>query len=400
VLDGQGQNLARYDYDPYGNFIGQPQTPPDFGYAGMHYHAPSGLYLTRYRAYDPQTGRWLSRDPIEEAGGINLYGYVGGNPISYNDPLGLAPSLKCVMKCMAIGSGMGAAVLGTAGAAGGLLCTAGAPVCSTAAAAEGISAGVTIGGGLGGLIAHMVCPDEDNGLSAGPPPLTPPVDPVPPLPPSTSDPDAGGATIETFPAPDPGDFDDGLLITPINTTPPMTMPGKPADPVVIDPVIMSESEQGSTGAIGVDVIAQEAAKGGTAEKATSEGTANAAAGAGLKLDLKTTQAANDVVDSLRTTGQLPSNYVTKTEAMQNGWQPGKALNNTTPGAQLGGDVFQNTTNVLPSQAGRIWYEADIGLSNTMSRANQPGTRLLYSNDGLLYITTDHYKTVTSIGTWK
>jgi RHS repeat-associated protein len=56
----------------------------------MQYHAPSGLYLTKYRAYDPKDGRWLSRDPIEEAGGINLYAYVGGNPVNYNDPLGLA----------------------------------------------------------------------------------------------------------------------------------------------------------------------------------------------------------------------------------------------------------------------------------------------------------------------
>jgi RHS repeat-associated protein len=54
----------------------------------MQFHAPSELYLTQYRIYDPRTGRWLSRDPIEEEGGINLYGYVGGNPVSYIDPNG------------------------------------------------------------------------------------------------------------------------------------------------------------------------------------------------------------------------------------------------------------------------------------------------------------------------
>lgn len=130
--------------------------------------------------------------------------------------------------------------------------------------------------------------------------------------------------------------------------------------------------------------------------------ANAASAAGLKMDLQTTQAANEVIDSLRAIGQLPSNYVTKAEAVQNGWMPGKALGNTNPGAQLGGDIFNNVPPIagLPQTTGRTWQEVDIGLSNTMSRSSQPGTRLLYSNDGLLYITTDHYNTVTSIGRWK
>jgi RHS repeat-associated protein len=61
----------------------------------MQYHAQSGLYLTKYRFYDPQTGRWLSRDPIEEEGGFNLYGYVGGNPVSFVDPLGLQACSPC-----------------------------------------------------------------------------------------------------------------------------------------------------------------------------------------------------------------------------------------------------------------------------------------------------------------
>ena len=80
--------------------------------------------------------------------------------------------------------------------------------------------------------------------------------------------------------------------------------------------------------------------------------------------------------------------------------PTYVLNNTNPGKQIGGDVFENTTNVLPSKSGRTWFEADVGLNNKMSRSNQAGTRLLYSNDGLLYITTDHYDSVTHIGKWK
>lgn len=127
---------------------------------------------------------------------------------------------------------------------------------------------------------------------------------------------------------------------------------------------------------------------------------NAASFSRLKMDLKTTQAANEVVESLRNTGKLPSQYVIKQVAEDNGWVAGKALNNYVPGGQIGGDVFENTTHILPSAQNRVWYEADVGLVNTMSRAKQDGTRLLYSNDGLLYITTDHYKTVAPIGTWK
>lgn len=62
---------------------------PSFGYAGMYTHQPSGENLTLFRPYDPPTAKWLSRDPISEAGGLNLYGYVANNPIDEVDPLGL-----------------------------------------------------------------------------------------------------------------------------------------------------------------------------------------------------------------------------------------------------------------------------------------------------------------------
>ncbi|CAO3947823.1 hypothetical protein LJR001_003562 [Achromobacter mucicolens] len=56
--------------------------------------------------------------------------------------------------------------------------------------------------------------------------------------------------------------------------------------------------------------------------------------------------------------------------------------------------------MLPSAPGRTWFEADIGINNLSSRGSQRGARLMYSNDGLLYITTDHYKTVTPVGKWR
>ncbi|RST24181.1 hypothetical protein EF908_06740 [Streptomyces sp. WAC04770] len=116
--------------------------------------------------------------------------------------------------------------------------------------------------------------------------------------------------------------------------------------------------------------------------------------------LSVTQKANPLVESLRTTGKLPANYVTKSQAGQKGWEPGKALGNHVPGGQIGGDIFRDPASInLPTKAGRTWYEADVGLTNTMKRSKQPGTRLLYSDDGLMYVTTDHYKTVHFVGTY-
>ena len=83
-----------YSYDPYpyGNALQGTAPLTDFNYAGMFYNADSGLYLTQYRAYDPVSGRWLSRDPMGESSDLaaNLYRYVEGNPISLVDPRGLA----------------------------------------------------------------------------------------------------------------------------------------------------------------------------------------------------------------------------------------------------------------------------------------------------------------------
>lgn len=90
VTDSNGAIHARYEYDPYGRVTKlSGDVDSDFLYTGHYYHSLSNLYLAKYRAYDPNTGRWLSRDPIEEAGGINLYAYVGNGPIDHLDLLGL-----------------------------------------------------------------------------------------------------------------------------------------------------------------------------------------------------------------------------------------------------------------------------------------------------------------------
>ncbi len=116
----------------------------------------------------------------------------------------------------------------------------------------------------------------------------------------------------------------------------------------------------------------------------------------LKEQYHVTELANDVVDSLIQTGKLPSNYITKAQARALGWKEGKALLNYAPRSAIGGDVFSNTSNILPTTSGRIWYEADVGLNYAMSRAKNPGYRILYSNDGLIFGTFDHYDSVFPI----
>jgi len=97
MCNASGAVVARYYYDPYGKTTLVSGT--NFAtkqYAGMYFHVPSGMYLSRGgekpstgRIYDPSTGRWPSRDPIEELGGLNLYTYCNNDPISTVDPDGL-----------------------------------------------------------------------------------------------------------------------------------------------------------------------------------------------------------------------------------------------------------------------------------------------------------------------
>jgi len=93
LTDDTGEVVASYDYDPYGRKTTLSGNTADtvVSYTGHHWHEESGLYLTMFRQYDPELGRWLSRDPLEEeeGDGPNLYGYVLNNPIGGIDPTGL-----------------------------------------------------------------------------------------------------------------------------------------------------------------------------------------------------------------------------------------------------------------------------------------------------------------------
>ena len=95
MVDARGEVIGRQDYSAYGSVVAQSGLMPSVGYAGMWQHHDSGINLTWYRGYQPAAGRWLSRDPIGELGGLNLYGYAMGDPVLLIDPSGLA-AIGCV----------------------------------------------------------------------------------------------------------------------------------------------------------------------------------------------------------------------------------------------------------------------------------------------------------------
>ncbi len=93
ALTDQSQNIVnQYAYSPYGRDLGKAETRPQpFTCVGQHgvMAEQNDHYYMRARYYDADIGRFISEDPIRFEGGINLYAYVGGNPVNWVDPLGL-----------------------------------------------------------------------------------------------------------------------------------------------------------------------------------------------------------------------------------------------------------------------------------------------------------------------
>jgi len=98
--------------------------------------------------------------------------------------------------------------------------------------------------------------------------------------------------------------------------------------------------------------------------------------------------AEDVAAYLHENGQLPDNFITKDEARKLGWEGG-SLEEYAPDMAIGGDKFGNYEGILPKAKGRQYYECDI---DTIGRDSRGAKRLVYSNDGLIYYTEDHYET--------
>lgn len=95
----------------------------------------------------------------------------------------------------------------------------------------------------------------------------------------------------------------------------------------------------------------------------------------------------DVALYIHTYGCLPENFITKSEARKLGWDSG-GLEDYAPGKCIGGDKFGNYEGLLPDKQGRTWTECDI---DTLGKSSRGAKRIVFSNDGLIYYTDDHYE---------
>lgn len=104
-------------------------------------------------------------------------------------------------------------------------------------------------------------------------------------------------------------------------------------------------------------------------------------------------AKDEVAAYIHAFGHLPANYISKKTAQQLGWDPSRGnLWDVAPGTSIGGDHFGNYEGQLPEKKGRKYTECDIDYDG----GHRGAKRIIFSNDGLIFYTEDHYKTFTQL----
>ena len=113
----------------------------------------------------------------------------------------------------------------------------------------------------------------------------------------------------------------------------------------------------------------------------------------IKAGTATERGTNGVDWWVKYLNELPDYYLTKEEAKQAGWKDVLGnLAEAAPGCMIYGGIYQNRDHRLPERNGRGWYEADINYKSGYRNKQ----RVLFSNDGLIFVTYDHYKTFAEI----
>lgn len=182
ISDAAGRKVWEAEYEPFGKAVVNADPDGDgqvvvnnLRFPGQYYDAETGLHYNYHRDYDPQTGRYLTPDPIGLEGGLNPYIYVYDNPVVYFDPYGLEPNQVCVAAFTMGGS----VVFGAAGYGGGLLVggtggtLVGGPGVGTlvgaVGGAEAAGAGMSlVGATVGNAAGQAFCPDESDCRTASP----------------------------------------------------------------------------------------------------------------------------------------------------------------------------------------------------------------------------------------
>ncbi len=141
-----------------------------------------------------------------------------------------------------------------------------------------------------------------------------------------------------------------------------------------------------TAAPTADTVPPTDAPSSTEPEATSPDEPDATSPAALDEDGEYTSA-EDVALYLHLYGHLPENFITKKDARALGWNGG-SLDDYADGKCIGGDRFGNYEGLLPDATGREYHECDI---ETLHAASRGARRIVYSNDGLIYYTEDHYE---------
>lgn len=168
----------------------------------------------------------------------------------------------------------------------------------------------------------------------------------------------------------------------------------------------SAAEAASDGGIGVqESVGETEAAGAVAVQTTAASTKKeTAAKPSKKPQVKETTAAGisekgtytspkEVAEYIHKFRHLPSNYITKRDAENLGWSSSRGnLWDVAYGMSIGGSRFGNYEGQLPEKSGRKWYECDVNYEGGYRGAE----RILYSNDGLIYYTDDHYETFTKL----
>lgn len=174
---------------------------------------------------------------------------------------------------------------------------------------------------------------------------------------------------------------DGDQAPPEDSSPAADAPGEDA------PAVEAPPEDGTVAAQESDALPEGSAAPGQESDVLPEESVDPEQGSDALPEDGTYTTKEDVALYLHLYGHLPENFITKREAQDLGW-PGGSLEPYAPGKCIGGSRFGNYEGLLPEAKGRTYTECDI---DTLGANSRGAKRIVFSNDGLIFYTEDHYE---------